>query len=48
MERSKEIQFSIGNRNVQLLVDEIKSGNIIQTKLKLIVKKKFHLLKLYF
>ena len=39
MERSKEVKYSIGKRNVQLLFDEIRSGNIKQSTVKLMAPK---------
>ena len=39
MERSKEVKYSIGKRNVLLLLDEIKSGNITRPTVKLMAPK---------
>ena len=39
MERNKEVKYSLGKRNVQLLLDEIRSGNINQSTVKLMAPK---------
>ena len=39
MERSKEVKYSLGKRNVELLLDEIKSGNINKSTIKLMAAK---------
>ena len=39
MERSKEVKYSLGKRNVELLLDEIRSGNIQQSTIKLMALK---------